>query len=255
MFIRAIATEWILIFGAVCSVGAQENDTSNDTILREQVAELKEMAKSLLERIETLESRLQNSHSTGKNVPLRSLPMDGYAPLGLEGFCPVTLCDKHRWVRGDVRYSVIHGGRKYHCAGVEQQQAFLADRQRYAPLFSGYDPVLAVDEKRLVDGRREHGVYYGEQIILFAAKASRDRFEFQPFQYVGEAAETAVMALQRESDSIRPPLLRDIEEPDPPANSPAIPQAKTKELKPAASTRVMRQRGRCRRLRIGRRGW
>ncbi|HPP53074.1 MAG TPA: thioredoxin domain-containing protein, partial [Thermoguttaceae bacterium] len=61
----------------------------------------------------------------------------GLPPLGLEGYCPVELVEKRRWVLGTHPWGVIHQGRTYMCAGPEEQKRFLANPDRYAPVLSG----------------------------------------------------------------------------------------------------------------------
>ena len=81
-------------------------------------------------------------------------------PLGIDGYCPVTLIERHHqtpndprcWVQGDPRWGVVHRGVVYLFAGPEEQKRFLADPDRYSPALSGNDPVVAFDQGRLVMG-------------------------------------------------------------------------------------------------------
>ena len=84
----------------------------------------------------------------------------GSMPLGLEGYCPVTLADRGVWTEGRAQWGVRHRGRTYLFAGPEQQQAFLTTPDRYAPALSGDDPVVAVEQGRIASGRRAYGVTY-----------------------------------------------------------------------------------------------
>lgn len=97
-------------------------------------------------------------------------------PLGLEGYCPVTLVEKSKWIEGRAQYGVRHRGRTYLFAGVEQQQAFLADPDRYAPALSGDDPVMALDGGKSTPGQRRYGVFYQSRVYLFATPETRDAF-------------------------------------------------------------------------------
>lgn len=97
-------------------------------------------------------------------------------PLGLEGYCPVTLVEKSKWIEGRAQYGVRHRGRTYLFAGVEQQQAFLADPDRYAPRLSGDDPVMALDAGKSTPGQRRYGVFYQSRVYLFATPETRDAF-------------------------------------------------------------------------------
>jgi len=112
----------------------------------------------------------------------------GNPPLGLDGCCPVSLVDKQQWVAGDRRWGVKHRGRLYFFAGPEEQRRFFADPDRYAPVVSGNDIVLAA-EGQVVPGTREFGVYYRNRVYLFSSEASRARFEGNPAAYANQALE------------------------------------------------------------------
>ncbi len=65
-------------------------------------------------------------------APPGAEPGPNSAPLALDGFCPVTLAEKHQWARGNRRFGVIHRGRTYLFAGPDEQRRFMADPDRYA---------------------------------------------------------------------------------------------------------------------------
>jgi protein disulfide-isomerase len=124
--------------------------------------------------------------------------------LGLDGYCPVQLSDDmkanlHRWTLGDRRWGAIHRGRTYLFAGPEQQQQFLADPDRYAPVLSGNDVVIAVEQGQTVLGRREHGLLFSNRVYLFASEASLDRFSENPSRY----AQQVVQAMRAGGDQRR----------------------------------------------------
>ena len=116
-------------------------------------------------------------------------------PLGLDGFCPVSLCEQQppQWIVGDRRWGYIHRGRTYLFAGPEQQKRFFADPDRYAPAVSGNDIVMATEQGQAVPGMREHGVFFANRIYLFANEANLEKFARTPNLFVGQAA-TAVHA-------------------------------------------------------------
>jgi protein disulfide-isomerase len=113
----------------------------------------------------------------------------GNPPLGLDGYCPVSLAEKFRWVPGDRRWGVIHRGRTYLFAGPDEQRRFLRDPDCYAPLFSGNDIVLAVDLGRIVPGMRQHGLFLtpGGHVFLFSSEETLAKFMKDPKRY-GEQA-------------------------------------------------------------------
>ena len=105
------------------------------------------------------------------------------APIGLEGYCPVTLCEDQVWQRGNVDYQQVYEGRRYLFVGREQRFRFRANPANFSPVASGIDVVLAVDEKRVVEGKREHGLRYAGKTFLFAAEDSLDKFWNAPDRY------------------------------------------------------------------------
>lgn len=119
-------------------------------------------------------------------------------PLGLDGYCPVTLADQKRWQVGDRRFGVIHRGRTYLFAGPVEQQKFLSNPDHYSPAISGQDVVMALDQGQTVDGHRQYGVQYQGRTYLFASDSSRRAFSQNPKHYAAEV-------LQAENPN-RPPL-------------------------------------------------
>jgi protein disulfide-isomerase len=107
-------------------------------------------------------------------------------PMGLDGFCPVSLCERELWAKGDPRWGVIHRGRLYLFAGPEQQQRFWANPDHYSPVAAGHDPVLALDHGQTIEGRREHGVFFEGRVYLFASEGSLQRFSQAPQRYASE---------------------------------------------------------------------
>jgi YHS domain-containing protein/thiol-disulfide isomerase/thioredoxin len=107
-------------------------------------------------------------------------PPPGNPPFALDEFCPVSLCEKQKWVKGDPRWGMIHRGRTYLFAGPEEQRRFYANPDRYAPVVSGSDVVLAAELGRIVPGTRQHGVFYQGRVYLFSSEASLQKFSLNP---------------------------------------------------------------------------
>jgi hypothetical protein len=106
-------------------------------------------------------------------------------PLGLDGYCPVTLFEHEKWVKGDPKYGAFHRGRTYLFAGPHEQARFLNDRgyEKYAPALSGFDAVKYAEQGLLVDGKRVHGVFYHKQVFLFADEVGLQQFWADPERY------------------------------------------------------------------------
>lgn len=116
-------------------------------------------------------------------VPAAAPDPYGSMPLGLEGYCPVTLAEKGVWTEGRAQWGVRHRGRTYLFAGPEQQQAFLTTPDRYAPALSGDDPVAVVDQGKSLPGRRAFGVTYQSRMYLFSSPETRAQFAANPERY------------------------------------------------------------------------
>jgi len=107
--------------------------------------------------------------------------------LGLDGYCPVRLGEKQTWALGDRRYGAVHRGRTYLFVGAEEQAKFLANPDAYAPMMSGYDVVLAMEQGQTVAGKRQHGVFFGTKVFLFSSEETLQRFSQNPEQYMSGA--------------------------------------------------------------------
>jgi len=137
------------------------------------------------------------------------IPVSQAPPVGLDGFCPVTLVetmsknpsDRNAWKKGDRRFGAIHKGRTYLFTSIEQQQKFLQNPDAYAPVLSGCDVVLYAERGQMLDGKRAFGLVTADKhIYLFADEASRNRFEKSPANYVGALQQA--MARNSQSASI-----------------------------------------------------
>ena len=120
----------------------------------------------------------------------------GSLPLGLEGYCPVTLAERGAWAEGRAQWGARHRGRTYLFAGPEQQKAFLADPDRYAPALSGDDAVVAFETGKSAPGQRRYGVVCQSRIYLFSSPETRDAFAANPDRYT-----TRIAAIERPATS------------------------------------------------------
>lgn len=103
--------------------------------------------------------------------------------FGLEKYCPVTMAETMKWAKGNPQFGAVHRGRTYLFVSQEAQQKFLADPDRFSPVLSGCDPVVFVEQGKLVDGSRNCGLAYRGQMFFFVNKANADRFWKSPDSY------------------------------------------------------------------------
>jgi YHS domain-containing protein/thiol-disulfide isomerase/thioredoxin len=105
-------------------------------------------------------------------------------PIGMEGYCPVTLVEKSTWQVGDRRWGATFEGHTYLFASEENQKKFLANPVRFSPISSGFDPVIKLDQGKDVPGLRKHGVYFQNRILLFSSETSLSSFSKNPSRYL-----------------------------------------------------------------------
>jgi len=120
---------------------------------------------------------------TAASKPISGGPRGQDSPLCLDGYCAVTLVTTQKWTKADPRWGAIHRRRTYQFATEEAQKLFLSDPDRFAPVLSGYDPVVLIEHRHLEPGFRKHGVFYQEHIYLFSSEETLQRFWQAPEQY------------------------------------------------------------------------
>lgn len=121
------------------------------------------------------------------------------APLGLEGYCPVTLLAAKKWVKGDREIGCYHRGVLYLFADQAAADRFLSAPDQWSPLLGGFDPIIMEQEKRLQPGKRRFGVFCettpGQSaIVLFTNEANRDRFKQDSDRYLALVQEITAKA-------------------------------------------------------------
>ena len=104
-------------------------------------------------------------------------------PVGFDGYCPVSMRRHWKWVPGDPKWAIIHRGRTYYLAGRDEHLEFWNAPDRYSPALSGLDPVLAIDHRQQVPGKREHSLDYDNLFYMFASEATLQQFTANPERY------------------------------------------------------------------------
>lgn len=103
--------------------------------------------------------------------------------LGMRGFCPVTLHEKQRWVRGNPDYQWEHQGITYFLSDEAAFDKFWERAEDFAPKLLGCDPVLYRDDARAVPGSIRHAALWRGDLFLFASAANRAKFHADPSRY------------------------------------------------------------------------
>jgi protein disulfide-isomerase len=145
------------------------------------------------------QTRVASAQDVISSAPTPAAPAERKPEIGMEGYCPVTLIEEDRWVRGDKRWGARHRGRVYLFHSAAAQQKFLAEPDHYSPALTGYDPVVFAEDGRYTEGMRAHGLRYHGQIFLFQNEASLAKFAQEPNRY----AEVVRLAVGADRKTIR----------------------------------------------------
>ena len=117
------------------------------------------------------------------SLPLNWLPHDSFLLAILRSVSRFLSCfaiGKARVGNGRSAFGMQHHGRTYLFAGPEEQQKFLANPDRFSPVMSGDDPVLALDQGQHVAGSRMYGVSYADHVYLFTSEQTLQMFQQNP---------------------------------------------------------------------------
>ncbi|GIW98930.1 MAG: protein disulfide-isomerase [Pirellulaceae bacterium] len=96
----------------------------------------------------------------------------------LNGYCPVALVTAGKWVPGRQQYAVRHRGKLYFMQSSTAVEQFLAAPDRFAPVLSGYDPLVFLREGKLVPGQLQYGLQDqgSGRFFLFSSAGNKEAF-------------------------------------------------------------------------------
>jgi thiol-disulfide isomerase/thioredoxin len=105
----------------------------------------------------------------------------------LRGYCPVTLWNRRRWVKGSPQFSAEFSGQTYWMSSAAELKTFQQNPTKYAPQLLGCDPVTIMDEgRRAVAGNTRYGAFYDDELFLFTSDANRKKFKASPDKFTRE---------------------------------------------------------------------
>ena len=125
----------------------------------------------------TLDTETQSASSPAQNPTKASMPENPSEPA-LDGYCPIALQTSNQWVEGKAEFAVRHRGRVYWLSNQQAMQSFLAAPDKASPILSGYDPLILLEEGRLVEGNIQHGLHeqLSDKFLLFSSAESKQKY-------------------------------------------------------------------------------
>lgn len=153
------------------NAAATESSTSSSMPTFQPQLRSQESASSLTEA--TTATKASATQATSETAD----PPASTEHLGLEGYCPVTLKEEGQWQEGKPEFAVQHRGCVYWMCSQEAMQKFLAAPDETSPVLSGYDPLLLLEEGKLVEGKIHFGLQqFNGTYLLFASAESKQKY-------------------------------------------------------------------------------
>lgn len=121
--------------------------------------------------------------SVARPTPARSEPQSITPPIGLEGFCPVTLLAERKWVSGSKTLKATYRGVTYYLSSEAALDTFNNDPRRYSPQNLGCDPVVLLKNQKAVTGKIKYGAFFDDQLFLFDSFENRKAFKASPLKF------------------------------------------------------------------------
>lgn len=160
-------------------------------------AKMAERTAELKQSIE--ESRLETAQRFNQSPSLQPTSSE----LGIEGYCPVSLINGEKWVKGNKQWGCLHRGKTYLFTSKENRDLFQMAPDAFSPLLAGYDPVIFHEKGELVRGSRSKGAFFGGNdgpkiVVLFQDQQTREKFEKEPSRYI-KAVRQAMSQVDRDT--------------------------------------------------------
>jgi len=112
------------------------------------------------------------------------------APMALDGFCPVSILQMQKWIKGSPEFKTVYDGRTYLFSDRQHKDAFLADPVKFVPALGGDCVVTFARWGNRVPGNVYHSALRKGRLFLFADEQAKETFEADPLAF-----ETADLAL------------------------------------------------------------
>lgn len=162
------------------------NNTSNPPAATTQVAKSQQGIPAQQIAFHARESDPPTTASPKNTIPptksiveetAQKPPTTGPTQPAMDGYC-VIQAKQGKWELGAPQFAVQHRGQVYWLSSAAAQQQFLANPDKAAPVLSGYDPMILLNEGRLVPGTIHHTLHerMTDQLFLFSSNATKEAY-------------------------------------------------------------------------------
>ena len=112
-----------------------------------------------------------------------------FEPVALEGYSLIDLIKSEKWTPGKPEFAVVFEGRTYYCSDASQRDEFMSNPERFTPVCKGFDPMLKLQQNRLVDGKVDYCLVYGKKLYVFSSADTMKQFREHTKQYARQISE------------------------------------------------------------------
>lgn len=105
------------------------------------------------------------------------------APVALEGYCPVSVVEMKKWVKGVPAYHAVYDGRTYLFANEKGKQMFEASPAKYVPALGGDCVVALVKMGKRIPGSIHRSAFHDGRLFLFSDEDGKKMFLADPATY------------------------------------------------------------------------
>lgn len=105
------------------------------------------------------------------------------APLALDGYCPVSILEMKKWVKGNPAHKSVYDGKTYLFANEQGKRMFDSDQAKYVPALGGDCVVALVKMGKRVPGNLRHAAFHDNRLFLFSNEDAQKMFLAQPTAY------------------------------------------------------------------------
>lgn len=157
--------------------GGSKNTMASPTPVEETARQTGQIAASTV--------AFQPRHASAASTDAQNVALQEKLQPALRGYCPVTLKQQGSWIKGKPEHAVRHRGKLYLLNSPQAVTEFLAAPDACSPVLSGFDPMVFLNEGRLVEGSMQHGLHEQRSgaILLFSTAENKQAYEQQFDRY------------------------------------------------------------------------
>ncbi|MBY0587890.1 thioredoxin family protein [bacterium] len=111
-------------------------------------------------------------------------PCDASVPLGLDGYCPVSMFKRSELVRGADDQCCVFKDKRYQFMSVAEREMFIQNPKKFLPSEDGLCVVTWAEDHRRASGSIDFPALFGDYLFLFSSDDARQRFLQDPEKYV-----------------------------------------------------------------------